>query len=86
MTLSKKGDRLLFDFTGTSPQAKKGINLPYHATFGACYDAILCTLAYDLPKNHGALKPIEVIAPEGTVVNLTPPAPVSSIPLPEARL
>jgi N-methylhydantoinase B len=75
--LSKKGDRLLFDFTGTSPQAKKGINLPYHATFGACYDAILCTLAYDLPKNHGALNPIEVIAPEGTVVNPTPPAPVS---------
>ena len=77
VTLSKKGDRLLFDFTGTSPQAKKGINLPYHATFGACYDAILCTLAYDLPKNHGALNPIEVIAPEGTVVNPTPPAPVS---------
>ena len=77
VTLSKKGDRLLFDFTGTSPQAKKGINLPYHATFGACFDAILCTLAYDLPKNHGALNPIEVIAPEGTVVNPTPPAPVS---------
>ena len=77
VTLNKKGDRLLFDFTGSSPQAKKGINLPYHATFGACYEAILCTLAYDLPKNHGALKPIEVIAPEGTVVNPTPPAPVS---------
>jgi N-methylhydantoinase B len=77
VTLRKKDDRLLFDFTGSSPQAKKGINLPYHATFGACYEAILCTLAYDLPKNHGALKPIEVIAPEGTVVNPTPPAPVS---------
>jgi N-methylhydantoinase B len=75
--LNKKDDRVLFDFTGSSPQAKKGINLPYHATFGACYEAILCTLAYDLPKNHGALKPIEVIAPEGTVVNPTPPAPVS---------
>jgi N-methylhydantoinase B len=51
--------------------------LPYHATFGACYEAILCTLAYDLPKNHGALKPIDVVAPPGTVVNPTPPAPVS---------
>jgi N-methylhydantoinase B len=77
VTLDKKGDRLLFDFSGSSPQAKKGINLPYHATFGACYEAMLCTLAYDLPKNHGALKPIEVIAPVGTVVNPTPPAPVS---------
>jgi len=77
VTLKKKGDGLLFDFTGSSPQAKTGINLPYHATFGACHEAILCTMAYDLPKNHGALKPIEVIAPSGTVVNSTPPAPVS---------
>src|SRR5207247_7272733 len=77
VTLNKKDDRLFFDFTGSSPQAKKGINLPYHATFGACYEAILCTLAYDLPKNHGALKPIEVIAPEGTVVNVKYPGPVS---------
>ncbi len=77
VTLNKRGERLLFDFTGSSPQAKKGINLPYHATFGACYEAILSTMAYDLPKNHGALNPIEVIAPPGTVVNSIPPAPVS---------
>jgi N-methylhydantoinase B len=77
VTLKKKGERLLFDFTGSSPQAKKGINLPYHATFGACYEAILSTMAYDLPKNHGALNPIAVIAPAGTVVNSLPPAPVS---------
>jgi len=77
VTLNKQGERLLFDFTGSSPQAKKGINLPYHATFGACYEAILSTMAYDLPKNHGALNPIEVIAPPGTVVNSLPPAPVS---------
>jgi N-methylhydantoinase B len=77
VTLNKKGTRLLFDFTGSSPQAKKGINLPYHATFGACYEAILSTMAYDLPKNHGALNPIEVVAPMGTVVNSIPPAPVS---------
>ena len=77
VALTKQGSRLLFDFSGSSEQAKKGINMPYHATFGACYEAILCTLAYDLPKNHGALSPIEVIAPAGTVVNCTPPAPVS---------
>jgi N-methylhydantoinase B len=77
LTLTKTGERLLYDFTGSSPQAKKGINLPYHATFGACYESILCTLAYDLPKNHGALRPIKVIAPEGTVVNVKHPGPVS---------
>lgn len=77
LVLSKIGDRLIFDFTGSDPQAQKGINLPYHATFGVCFSAVLSTLAYDLPKNHGIFRPIEVIAPKGTIVNPQPPAPVS---------
>jgi N-methylhydantoinase B len=77
LTLRKKGDHLVFDFTGSDKQAKRGINLPYHATFGACFEAVLTTLGYDLPRNHGAFGPIEVIAPEGTVVNVQYPAPVS---------
>jgi len=77
LVLRKIGDRLIFDFTGSDPQASKGINLPYHATFGVCFSAVLSTLAYDLPKNHGIFRPIEVIAPKGTIVNPQPPAPVS---------
>jgi N-methylhydantoinase B len=77
LVLRKTGDRLIFDFTGSDPQASKGINLPYHATFGVCFSAVLSTLAYDLPKNHGIFRPIEVIAPAGTIVNPQPPAPVS---------
>src|SRR5262252_452206 len=75
--LTKKDDRLIFDFTGTDKQAKRGINLPYHATFGACFRVVLHTLAYDIPKNHGVLRPIETIAPEGTIVNVQYPGPVS---------
>jgi N-methylhydantoinase B len=77
LVLRKIADRLIFDFTGSDPQASKGINLPYHATFGVCFSAVLSTLAYDLPKNHGIFRPIEVIAPKGTIVNPQPPAPVS---------
>src|SRR5262249_47689700 len=55
--LPKQDDRLIFDFTGTHKQANRGINLPYHATFGACFRVVLHTLAYDIPKNHGVLKP-----------------------------
>jgi N-methylhydantoinase B len=77
LVLSKIADRLIFDFTGSDPQASKGINLPYHATFGVCFSAVLSTLAYDLPKNHGIFRPIEVVAPEGTIVNPKMPAPVS---------
>lgn len=77
LTLRKEADRLVFDFSGTDKQAKTGINLPYHATFGACFEAVLSTLAYDIPKNHGLLAPLHVVAPEGTLVHVRPPGPVS---------
>ena len=75
--LTKERDRLTFDFTGTDKQAPVGINLPYHATVGACFESLLQTLGYDLPKNHGIFRVMDVIAPEGTIVNPTYPAPVS---------
>ena len=77
LTLKKKGDGLVFDFAGTEKQANMGINLPYHATFGACYEALLGCLGYDLPKNHGIFKTMEVIALPGTLVNVQSPGPVS---------
>lgn len=75
--LKKEHDHLIFDFTGTDEQARVGINLPYHATMGACFESVLSTLGYDLPKNHGLFRVMEVVAPEGTIVNPTYPAPVS---------
>ena len=68
---------MVFDFTGTDPQASVGVNLPYHATFGTCFEGLVETVAYDLPRNHGLFRPIETIAPAGTLVNVTYPAPVS---------
>jgi N-methylhydantoinase B len=77
LTLRKKDDRLTFDFTGTDAQVRKGINLPFHGTFGFCFGAILYSIAYDLPKNQGVLKPMEVIAPKGTLVHVQFPGPIS---------
>ncbi|HZT08772.1 MAG TPA: hydantoinase B/oxoprolinase family protein [Chloroflexota bacterium] len=77
LSLRKRGDSLVFDFTGTDPQARVGINLPYHATFGTCFGSLVALLGWDIPKNHGAFAPIEVIAPPGTIVNPQYPAPVS---------
>ena len=48
--LTKEKDHLTFDFTGTDKQAPVGINLPYHATVGACFESLLQTLGYDLPQ------------------------------------
>ena len=77
LALRKQDDRLIFDFTGTDGQVRKGINLPYHGAFGFCFGAILYSIAYDLPKNQGVIKPMEVIAPKGTLVHVQFPGPIS---------
>jgi N-methylhydantoinase B len=77
LELRKVHDHLIFDFTGTDPQATVGINLPYHATFGTCFSSVVNLLGWDIPKNHGAFAPIEAIAPPGTIMNPQYPAPVS---------
>ncbi len=77
LTLRKEEDHLVFDFSGTDKQVRKGINLPFHGTFGFCFGAVLYSLAYDLPKNQGVLRPMRVIAPEGTIVNVQYPGPIS---------
>ena len=41
LTLKKQGSRMVFDFTGTDPQASVGVNLPYHATFGTCFEGLV---------------------------------------------
>ncbi len=77
VTLTKKDDELVFDFTGSDKQAKKGINLALNSTLGICFQEVVPILAYDIPPNQGAFSPISVIAPSGTVVNVQPPGPVS---------
>jgi N-methylhydantoinase B len=77
LTLKKRGNHLVFDFTGTDPQSRRGINIPYHGTFGACFESLMGCMCYDLPKNHGLFRCLEVSAPRGTVVNPELPAPVS---------
>ncbi|MBI4334719.1 MAG: hydantoinase B/oxoprolinase family protein [Chloroflexi bacterium] len=77
LCLTKKGDQLVFDFAGSSPQAAKGINCTYLGTLGSVYAAVATQLAYDTAWNEGLLKPIVVKTPEGSVVSSKYPAPVS---------
>ena len=77
LTLRKEGDCFRYDFAGTDRQAAVGINLPFHATFGACYQSVINCLGCDIPKNHGTFALIEVSAPPGSLVNVQYPGPVS---------
>ncbi|WP_370643110.1 hydantoinase B/oxoprolinase family protein [Bordetella sp. LUAb4] len=65
------------DFAGTSGPSKYGINVPLTYTKAyACY-ALKCALAPDIPNNWASLKPFEITAPEGCILNAPRPAPVA---------
>ena len=70
-------DRITCDWTGTSPMDPKGINVPLVYTKAYAAYALKCAIAPEIPNNAGSLAPFEVTAPEGTIVNATPPAPVA---------
>ena len=64
------------DFTGTGRQSRSPINATISSCESATYFAILAILDPTIPANYGVYKPIAITAPEGTVVNALPPAPV----------
>ena len=69
--------RVTVDFTGSDPQVEGSINAVEAITFSACFYVFRCLLAEDVPATAGLMRPIEVIAPPGTVVNAHPPAAVA---------
>ncbi len=78
LTLTKKDDRLIFDWTGTAPQMPGPVNCTMSAAKGAVDTAILAYLMWDIPRVPGAIwRNIELIAPPGTIVNAQPPAATS---------
>lgn len=68
------GDEVTIDYTGSSGEVGAAINCSYNMT--RSYTAYPIKLALDpyVPNNDGGLRPIKVIAPEGTIVNSRPPA------------
>ena len=65
------------DFTGSDPQVEGSINAVAAITYSACFYVFRCLLAEDVPATAGLMRPIQVIAPEGTIVNARPPAAVA---------
>jgi len=77
LKMTKKGDELIFDFTGSSPQSKYSVNCTKWASLGGLFAPLFPLLCYDITWNEGVIRPIKVIAPEGSIVNCTKPSPVS---------
>ncbi|MBI4011851.1 MAG: hydantoinase B/oxoprolinase family protein [Candidatus Rokubacteria bacterium] len=72
------GDRLIADFTGSAPQVKGAINSPLPFTKSAVYACVRHLVGGEPPNNEGYFRPIEVVAPPGTVVNPVLPASVAA--------
>jgi N-methylhydantoinase B len=72
-----QGDSASVDFTGSAPQAQGSVNAVFAITLAAVHYVFRCLLSEDAPSNSGSLRPIQVIAPEGTLVNARRPAPVA---------
>ena len=77
-TLHVEGDRITVDFAGSGGQVRGAINCPMPFTKSAAYACVRCVMPTDIPNNEGHFRPIEVRAPEGTIVNPRPPAPVAA--------
>lgn len=65
------------DFAGSAPQVGGSINAVYAITYSACYYVFRCLLADDAPATAGLMNSINVLAPEGSIVNARPPAAVA---------
>jgi len=71
-----RGGEIMVDFAGSSPQVEGPINAVEAVTASAAFYAIRAITDPEIPANAGCYRPIHVIAPEGSVVNCRPPAPV----------
>ena len=74
VTFRKKGDHLVADWTGSSPQVKGALNCTESFTNASVYIAVKSILPGDVPANEGFFRAIEVIAPAGTICHAVLPA------------
>ena len=78
LTVAVKDSDIHIDFDGTSPQVDWGGNVVYNFTYAYVFMAVKSAFDPDIPINEGAIRPVKMTAPEGTVVNCKFPAAVAA--------
>ena len=77
-TVTKQGEQIAVDFTGTSKQCRGAIQPVFATTKAMVYAVLRSVLGGDIPNTSGYFRAVSVTAPEGTFVNPLPPAPVAA--------
>jgi N-methylhydantoinase B len=75
--VSVRGDEILVDYNGTSPQVDRGMNVVLNYTAAYTTYALKCAISPDIPHNDGSFQPVTVTAPEGSILNPRHPAAVA---------
>ena len=70
-------DQLIVDYAGTDKQVDGPVNAVLGVTLSGVYYVLRCVTDPSIPMNDGCYRPVKVLAPEGTVMNPTSPAPVA---------
>lgn len=76
ITLDKTNRRVKVDFTGTSDQVSTNFNAPFPVCRAAVLYVFRTLVDDDIPLNAGCLKPVDIIAPAGCMLNPRYPAAV----------
>jgi N-methylhydantoinase B/oxoprolinase/acetone carboxylase alpha subunit len=76
--LTIAGDTATFDFTGTDAQRAGNVNAVEAVTVSAVAFALRSATDPTIPANGGAMRPVRVVAPPGTIVAARPPVAVGA--------
>ncbi len=78
VALTIKGEDILIDFAGSSPQSPWGINVVLNYTHAYASFAIKAAISPEIPHNEGSFRPVHITAPLGSILNCVEPAAVAS--------
>jgi N-methylhydantoinase B len=73
-----RGGELTIDYTGSSPESRRGINVVMNYTEAYSTYGAKVIVSPDVPNNEGAFRPVRITAPEGSILNARHPAPVAA--------
>ena len=75
--LTIAGDRLTFDFSGSAAQVRGPMNAGPACAYSGTFVMVKSFLEPETPVNGGAMRPIQVKTPVGTILSARLPAPVA---------
>jgi N-methylhydantoinase B len=76
--VSIRGDEILVDYAGSSPQVDRGMNVVLNYTAAYTSYALKCAIWPEVPHNDGSFRPVRTVAPEGSILNPRWPAAVAA--------